>query len=395
MEKHFSCHWEGEMNNIKIEVLSPIHIGDNENKNLSSLSDFIFEDGHIKMIDHAKVENIFSENPQIMEDYIREVKAYSGKEYNLSRFLKECKIKIQEVTSDEIIPVIGEFNAKEIHPFISENGRRYIPGSSLKGAIRNSLAFVYLKAHPKMIEKITRNHSKPNSNPNFSWEEKQIFGKNQFNDILKFLEISDSSPFPGKTSAVYASRNYHLTKQEIETTIPLNYECVIPNSKTKVRVKIKDNIPFDILDIADKDFWKEHLTIHKIFEALNTLSTRFIEREVEELRAIKNMQATVVFYNKLLDKIKKSNNQTAYLCIGKGTTIMGKTILLVLDKEQLHNLRNTMKKTKAARNFGWKRISRNDQKEIVASKKLPVTRLIYKNQGNWLACFGWMKITNF
>ncbi|HHE38744.1 MAG TPA: type III-A CRISPR-associated RAMP protein Csm5, partial [Candidatus Cloacimonetes bacterium] len=135
------------MNNIKIEVLSPLHIGDNENKNLSSLSDFIVDGDKIKLIDHQKLESIFSENPHIMEDYIKEIKTHSQQKFSLKSFLQKYKISIEEITESESIPFIGQFNGKEIHPFISENGKKYLPGSSVKGAIRNALAFVYLKEH--------------------------------------------------------------------------------------------------------------------------------------------------------------------------------------------------------------------------------------------------------
>lgn len=376
------------MNNLKIEVLSPVHIGDSDTKILSSLSDFIKEDDNIKLLDHKKLENIFAENPQFMEDYIKEVKVHSGKSYSLDQFLRKYKIGSEEVTSAEMIPVIGDFNAKEIHPFISSNGKKYIPGSTIKGAIRNSLAYIYLKEHQDMIQKINQRNFEPKSKPNFNFEDKNIFGKDPFNDILKYLQVYDSRPFPENTYAVYSSRNYHLKKQKIEQTIPLNYECILPDSESVINLKIKDNIPLDMMKIEDKNFWKNNLTLDKIFSALNSLSIRFIERERGELSGVKEMQPTIIFYNNLLNSIKNSDNKSAFLCIGKGTTIMEKTILLAFSNKELHSLRNKMKDTKTAQNFGWKFV---DGKGMLPPK-LPVTRLVYKNQNNWQAGFGWIKM---
>nr|MBC8489715.1 type III-A CRISPR-associated RAMP protein Csm5 [Bacteroidota bacterium] len=123
------------MNNLKIKVLSPLHIGDNENKKLSSLGDFIIENNYIRMINKKKLEQLFSIDEKIMEDYINQINFHSGKTYSLKPFLKDYEISIDEICSNEKIPIIGEFSGKEIHPFISENGKRYIPGSSVKGAI--------------------------------------------------------------------------------------------------------------------------------------------------------------------------------------------------------------------------------------------------------------------
>lgn len=374
------------MNNIKIEVISPIHIGDNENKNLSSLSDFIVENNEIKLIDHQKLENIFFENPHIMEDYIKEVQAHSGKHYSLKPFLQKYKISLDEVTTNESIPIYVDFDAKEIHPFISENGKKYLPGSTIKGAIRNTLAFIYLKENHSMIEKIEKRNFKPRSNPKFNYEDKQIFGKDPFNDILKFLQVSDSISFSENSNSIFACKTYHLKKQN--ATIPINYECILPDSKTEIRIKIKDNIPTQIMQNLDEKFWNEQLSIPKIFEALNMLSTKFIEREIGELSDVDEMKPTVLFYQNLLKEIKNSNNRTAYFCIGKGTTIMEKTILLTLSIKELQNLRNKMKDTKAARNFGWKFVAGKG----MLPTKLPVTRLVYKKQSNWLAGFGWLKM---
>lgn len=374
------------MNNIKIEVISPIHIGDNENKNMTSLVDFIIEKDHLKLIDHKKLENIFTDNPHIMEDYIKEVKAHSGKEYSLKPFLHNYKISIEEVTSEENIPVYGDFEAKEIHPFISENGKKYLPGSSLKGAIRNALAYVYLIKHQELVKSLENKNFKPKSKPDFSYEDKQIFGNNPFNDILKFLQVSDSASFSKNSNAVYACNNYHLKKEQILN--PIIYECILPHSKTELRIKIKENIPGNIMQNLDKKFWNEFLSIPKIFEALNTLSIKFIEKEIAELTGINDMKQTTYFYIELLDKIKNPDNKVAYCCIGKGTTIMEKTILLALPRKELDNLRNKMKDTKAARNFGWKFVAGKGMLPV----KLPVTRLVYKNQNSWQAGCGWLKM---
>jgi CRISPR-associated protein Csm5 len=375
------------LNNVKIEVLSPIHIGDNDTKKMSSFSDFIIEDDKLKLVDHTKLENIFTENQQFMEDYIKDVREFSGRTYDLARFLKKYKIQVNEIASDETIPIIGKFSAKEIHPFISENGKKYLPGSTIKGAIRNALAFIYLVDHPKIIEKLSNANFTPKPNPKFN-DEKKIFGENPFNDILKFLQVSDSEAFSINSSALYCNYNYHLKEQKIDSSIPLNYECIKPDSETEIRLKINENIPYQILKIEDKEFWSKHLSISEIFAALNSLSIKFIERELEEIKGINDLQQTLIFYKKLLNDIKNSNNKSCYFCIGKGTTIMEKTMLLAFTNKELHNIRNKMKNTKAARNFGWKFVKGKGMLPL----KLPVTRVVFPANNGWQAGMGWLKM---
>ncbi|MEA1986137.1 MAG: type III-A CRISPR-associated RAMP protein Csm5 [Candidatus Marinimicrobia bacterium] len=373
------------MNNIKIEAISPIHIGDSEIKNLYSLSDFIADDNQLKLIDHKKLENIFEQKPEILEYYINEVKSHTSKSYSLKNFLNKHQIEIDDITESSEIPIIGNFTGKEINTFISTSGKNYIPGSTIKGAIRNAFAFAYLNEHPEMISNIISKHYR--NKVDYSAEERYIFGKNPFSDILKFLQISDTSYFPKNSNAIYCCNNFHLKKQEL--SVPINYEGIAPNSETEFKIKITDNINRRIDRELDKNFWINHLSIENIFKDMNSLSKRFIERELDEIDGIHEMEQTVIFYEELLDDIKNSKNESAYFCIGKGGTILAKTVLLSLTKEELEELRNKMKNTKVSMNFGWKSVS-GKGKQI--SSIFPVTRLVYENQNNWQAGFGWIKI---
>lgn len=374
------------MNNIKIKILSPLHIGDNDSKTLSSLGDFIIEKNFVRLVDQNQLEKLFSIDENIMEDYINQIKSHKGESFSLKSFLDKYDISWDDICNKDKIPIKGDFTGKEIYPFISENGKRYLPGSTIKGAIRNALAYLFLKEHPEMVEKINNRYFKSRSNPNFAKEDKQIFGSDSFNDILKYLQVADSLSFSENSKAIYACKSFHLKNQNL--TIPINYECILPEAKTELRIKIKNQIPFEQLRINDISFWKKNLSIKKIFAALNAISKAFIHREIEEITEINDMIFTINFYKNLLHDIENSNDRTAYFYIGKGTTIMEKTILLVLSKKQLHNLRNKMKITKAASNFGW--INVNGEKK--SSPKLPVTRLVYKNQNNWQTGLGWIKM---
>jgi len=383
MEKPFYYHWEAVMSKFKLTVLSPVHIGDNENKNLNSLSDFVVEKNEVKIIDKNKLEQLFFENQEIMEDYIKEVSYNSGRNYNLNIFLKKYNINSSEILSEKKIPLIGHFTGKEIHSFISENGNNYLPGSSIKGVIRNALAYEFMKKTPELISAIE--HKSFNSKPNFSYEEKQIFGRNPFNDILKYLQISDSMPFPNAT-AIYTTYNYHLKNHN--KTVPINNECLKPNAVSEFRINIKKPNP-KILDNLNYDFWNEYLSYKGICKSLNNFSLRFINNELSAIKEINDLNQTISFYNNLIEQIANAKENEAFFCIGKGTTIMGKTILLALEDETLSKLREKMKNTRVNRNFGWKLV---DRRELKKSDKLPIIRLVYQNLNQLQAGMGWIKM---
>ena len=375
------------MNNMKVTVISPIHIGDNDNRTLSSLSDFIYAHDHVKLVDHNKMQKIFQNNPAFMEDYIKEVSSHAGAKYDLSRFLVRYKIRTEEILAETSIPVVGKLDGKEIHPFISENGKRYLPGSTIKGAIRNALAIAYIRKHPKIIANLKDKNYRIRNRPDFANEDKKIFGDSPFYDILKYLQVSDSSPFARDASAIFTCKPFHLKKQVF--SFPINYECIQSYAVTDLRLTIKDLAYKRILDNLDTEFWTQSLTVDGIFSAVNAFSSVLIQREIQELSSVREMSQTVTFYRSLLANMQQESHSAAYLCVGKGTTIFGKTMLLALSASEQQNIKKKMKETKAARNFGWVSTRREGMK---SSDRLPVMRMAYPSNNGWLAGMGWLKL---
>ena len=275
----------------------------------------------------------------------------------------------------------SDIEAKEIHPFINQYGFSYIPGSSLKGAIRNALAYNFLTEN----EKIKNDYKNQIESFRFKEVEKIIFGDNPNNDVLKNLYIGDTKSFEKNSTKIYPTKTYHL--QKCEATIPINYECIIPNASTEFKMKIIR--PFRGKEIPNLQYWNNKLTIEEIFKSLNNLSKKFILRELEELPDNDDLRWTKQYYLELLTKIENSQNKNAYFCVGKGTTIMEKTILLVFDEKELKTLREKAKMSRVSRNFGW---MKTKDRKFVKSEKFPVTRLVYQESGLLKGGFGWIEL---
>src|SRR5699024_2306444 len=80
---------------------------------------------------------------KIMNDYIKTIKVQAGSNmqdrYNLENFFEKYGLELENFTSHSL-----DANAKitqNINRTINSSGRPYVPGSSLKGAIRTCIIY--------------------------------------------------------------------------------------------------------------------------------------------------------------------------------------------------------------------------------------------------------------
>lgn len=167
-------------------------------------------------------------------------------------------------------------------------GRPYIPGSSIKGAIRTALIASRMDAmHARkviedanaVIEAAKKVDYKKKQNVKLSGKEEEIIRTLKFkedrkedkksdavNDLLRGIEVSDSAPFAPNSLIVCQKTDAHLThstREEKDMPMPLFRECVAPGSKTVFYLTIDHNIlpkSFikELTDALNK--WDQHLT---------------------------------------------------------------------------------------------------------------------------------------
>jgi len=196
----------------ELVALSPVHIGSGEKL---TAYDFVFRDGRLSVIN---VGALLSESSDRAEDFYRQA---SQREFSLSKFLSEDEVS-----------AYGRYSVrcpKEPKRDVSEaiktsTGEVYIPGSSIKGALRTALACYFLsKADDDTWRKIEhgdgensdirgiRNIGGRGSEKRVGKEvEKVIFGcgyrkseRDNFTiygdakfDLLKFITVRDTSCLP-------------------------------------------------------------------------------------------------------------------------------------------------------------------------------------------------------
>lgn len=157
---------------LGLEILTPVHVGDSAEKIWKKDLDFFSDNGKTYILNSNKVFESLGVNE--INKYVSFLS--SG---NLGNFANYIKSKI-DLEKNAICPPFNFNNgsAREIRPIIRGGlGKTYIPGSSIKGALRTIIfADLYKSANPEPLI----NNEVDNA----------ILG-NFENSIMKFISVSD------------------------------------------------------------------------------------------------------------------------------------------------------------------------------------------------------------
>lgn len=207
--------------------MSPLFIGGGEDTKLSRL-DYIYDSSKemIYVLDQKKWINLL-EQYKLLDDYLRRVMQEARRtrggldnyNYLVSRqniFKRGLKDLIKQVTSREIsVSACADgFRSNDIYCFIrNSGGMPYIPGSSIKGAIRTAIMSTYYGFHKKKADRdfnklrsILSHRNKSGrrreiarastafENEIFDWQENHD-GKSYTYKGMAGILVSDSEPF--------------------------------------------------------------------------------------------------------------------------------------------------------------------------------------------------------
>jgi len=132
----------------RLKTLSPIHIGNGNQINNWSYS---IDNSKLQIYDFDKVVRALKDNPQRLINLTADIER-NPLNKNLGDFLKNYRINVEPAYSVEIKGEIKRKKRNQNNPeykpiweFIKENGKVYIPGTEIKGAIRTALFYKILK----------------------------------------------------------------------------------------------------------------------------------------------------------------------------------------------------------------------------------------------------------
>ena len=249
-------------------AMAPIHTGSGDKY---TSREFIYEDGYFYFPDMGKFYNRMVEKgyDQKFERFLQERKA-SASNNRLISFLEDNRISDRdfggyriketgfETEKNNIDSKLGTIN--EVSKFMRDSyGNPYIPGSSLKGAIRTIL----MNTNPDWNNKkaVDTRGKNPKENKNMiPWVPKK--GK-EFNNIFNAIRVSDSKPFRND-SLILVQKWDHKATTPLVKPLPLYREALTPGKIINFKITTTTKEAGELIEkLGEKAF--EFYNDYKIF----------------------------------------------------------------------------------------------------------------------------------
>ena len=237
-----------------LKTRSPLFIGSGYVK---KENEYIFDarSGAVRMI---SMESLFSKliEKGLVDDYEKFV--LSGNK-SLYDFLKNCRFSEGEISAmclyriDAADALDGEHSLKEIHTFVrNTEGKVYVPGSSVKGALRTAILSAMMEKEQKGKWPDARNKGvKAKQMQELEGEylntlelkkDKKTGARlnDAVNSIMRGIALSDSLPLPESCIALVGKTDALPTGEMRK--LPLCRECVKPDSLIHMKLTIDASV---------------------------------------------------------------------------------------------------------------------------------------------------------
>lgn len=367
--------------NITLMGLSPLYIGAGDKY---SQLDYIVKDNKIYILDF---DELLSQIPmEVINDLTNEItqnfqnNIWAG---DVEEFLGKYEINWQKCI-EKTYDLVGVIGKNEINQFIKTGNIIYIPGSSVKGAIRTAIFFDIIDNHPnkrKELEKTLLRYFNDRDIKKLLQSERKSDAKR---DLLRALIISDFE-LEKKNVLITKSYVYHL--REKEKTIPIYNEVLTRNFTSSGSIKINKKL-INTKNALFTDYFD--LKKENIINAINNLSNTIIEHELKEFNALGDPELNdiIQFYENLTNQMKSLEENECILRLGQGSSVLQITLFLNFK----HNKQIVAKyKNLELVNFNapdnrdrGKVISRKEGKTYIIDKKAKLTGEKPKLKETWL-----------
>ena len=325
---------------MKLEVLTPLHIGGADYKSKLDKKEYVFDKdkGTLTLIDNEKFIS-FLIKKNLFDDYI----FYIQKNLTLKNNKQDKNIKLIDfLKSRDIYKNIEEFRKKapiKIAAEIEEmndiklmlrnlQGKPYIPGTSIKGALVNFLLVNYIINNRDKFKneknKILEIAQKANNDNDIKKAKNNI--KKIVNDIEKYIIYGDNKELEkSKRFGISVSDTYNYSN--IRTYF---YRDIDEKRDTSKKEK-EQPIPI----------YREYIMANSIFDFDITLDIDLIKKSKLKIKTISDLtEALENTSNYLINKILKDENssQIENLILGANTGFLQKTIIYSLFEKKEERL---------------------------------------------------------
>lgn len=237
------------MSKVKIQTLTPIHIGSGEF--LKNNSDFVEykdgEDSYICIIDPKKMLDIIG--IEHINDWVALIERNGNTKEFVSRLGRNATpdtyaSRIVDNYANSLKP--GETLKECIHDGM---GKPYIPGSSIKGAIRTAVLATIAEQQVGLEQSLKDRKGFMTAKQ----VEAKFFGGDPNSDVFRFIKVGDAYFEPGcELSTRVINLNIRKTNNLIDPSKPQLVEAIGVEKETEFQMKV---------DKAYYDWTKKHWPI--------------------------------------------------------------------------------------------------------------------------------------
>lgn len=359
---------------FELEILTPLSIGGNKAEKLYPFIDYLIDDDAVLYINPREFRQHLT--PELAGKLADGV--LLDPKFSLKNFIRmDMGIQdLQKVTRK--IPQKGlQIEKREpVQTILKTQGKPYIPGTTLKGALRTAIFYNWLiKPGNSRLNEWMDQLKSGKFNIDVALAESSLMGEAGKNAPenrpvdAHLIRLSDSAPFLASDLMVISSKRIHLMGKD-KTAIPTPREAIAENKKSTFILEISSS-----LNHADLSDWNKNPQ-KKFCEALNTFSKDFIamEREVLQQHA-PGSQISQWYENISLDVLPSLSEKKVLLRLGAGKTYFNNSVGLAI-----------YKRDKAL----FKTFLTNTKEHKTAADLFPRTRTV----GPTGQPLGWVKITS-
>lgn len=312
--------------NLKIKIISPLHIG--SGNELSPYTDYIYKDNYLLYLDNQKLWNDISKNEEMIDEYVQIIKnkdSNSKNKYTLLDFLKNNNIDIDKYIYAKI-KCYGDIKTVEINETIKTSGRPYIPGSSLKGAIRTAILYDYLKTNSFNLNDIINMSSKKDRRNTYVGQDvMRKYPKSIQSDIMKFLYVSDTncSDINNISANIEYCIDYVDMKKcnEMNKKMPIGFESINPETE----------FTFNIKCIKSNKFFKDEAAV---LNSIKDFSKDILERDIKIMKD-SNEKLFSNIISKYTGYLNEIDNNVCIMRLGSNKNYYDNTICNLFHSEDV------------------------------------------------------------
>ncbi|WP_338981556.1 type III-A CRISPR-associated RAMP protein Csm5 [Fusobacterium nucleatum] len=326
---------------MKLEVLTPLHIGGANYKSKLDKKEYVFDKDKrtLTLIDTEKFvaflmkKNLFDEYIFHIQKNVNFKKNEQDKNIKLIDFLKKNNIykNIEEFRKKTPIKVnMNIENMNDIKLMLRNiEGKPYIPGTSIKGALINFLLVNYIINNRDKFKneknKILEIAQKANNDNDIKKSKNNI--KRIVNDIEKYIIYGDNKELEkSKKFGISVSDSYTDSNIDIDF-----YQDI--DEKRNAKIENEKSKPMPVV--------REYIMSTSKFDFDITLDIDLLEKSKLEIKNIDDLiealeNATTYLINNVLED--KNSSQTENLILGANTGFLQKTIVYALFEDKKERL---------------------------------------------------------